>query len=168
MKPTTAFPELPTEFGAGLICWRTNMLKRIKYVSQFAKALGNEDIKKLAKAASNKNKKLGVTGVLMASGELFFQIIEGPADVIDQLYETICRDQRHKNVFKIEEVMAKSRLFPKWSMKKLDLDSSAEARLEPLRLLLQVAVDQKHQLLEITESLGRLLWHEVVNVGLPE
>ena len=55
------------------------MLKRLKYVSQFARALSPAQIDALTRRSAENNKKVEVTGVLMTTGGLFFQVIEGPA-----------------------------------------------------------------------------------------
>ncbi len=52
------------------------MLKRIKYISRFAKQLSTPEIDELAKIAGENNSKKDITGALMASGGIFFQVIE--------------------------------------------------------------------------------------------
>ena len=132
------------------------MLKRIKYVSRFAKPLGPHEVTRLAELSAANNQKLGITGVLMSSGGMFFQIIEGPPEHVDALYRNIGADERHTNVLLLgSEDNVERRLFPDWSMKKIDLDDRADARLDPLKTILETIIVQ-HQLMEnLTQTLER-------------
>lgn len=140
------------------------MLKRIKYVSRFAKPLQSDEIARLADQSAARNQQLGVTGVLMSAGGLFFQIIEGPKEHIDTLYESIVRDGRHTDVLLLgSEENANDRLFPDWSMKKIDLDERADARLDPLKSILEALVAQHQVMGRLTQCLERAIWTEMVS-----
>ena len=142
------------------------MLKRLKYVSRFAKPLGSAEIARLADQSAVRNQQLGITGVLMSAGGLFFQIIEGPKEHVEALYESIVRDSRHTDVLLLgSEENAADRLFPDWSMKKIDLDERADARLDPLKSILEALVAQ-HQLMgRLAQCLERAVWTEMVSAG---
>jgi hypothetical protein len=73
------------------------MIKRIHYVSSFAQNMSDDEIEALASQAAKKNAENDITGVLMAQSGIFFQIIEGPEDNIDDLFKSIMRDPRHEN-----------------------------------------------------------------------
>ena len=60
------------------------MLKRITYVSRFAKPFSESELEKLGESSARNNEELGVTGVLMTSGGIFFQILEGPEEAVDR------------------------------------------------------------------------------------
>jgi adenylate cyclase len=140
------------------------MLKRIKYVSRFSSDMSQADIDALVEQASRKNKKLEITGILVASGNLFFQIIEGPAKHIDQLYTSIENDKRHHNVLLLNsEWGVKDRIFPDWSMKKIDLGSESKSRLEPLRMILETIVESRNRVKEMTSTLERAIWEEFLS-----
>lgn len=112
-------------------------MKRVKYASRFARALGREEIDDLVARAAAKNAGLDITGILMGAGRLFFQVIEGPASNVDRLYRQILADDRHEDVvlLGVEHGVAE-RHFPDWSMRRVDLDDAAERRLEAARELL--------------------------------
>lgn len=142
-------------------------MKRMKYCSRFAQPLSREDIEDLAARAAKKNKNLDVTGVLMSSGGLFFQVIEGPEHVINQLYHEIQADDRHEDIVLLsEETNVASRLFPKWSMKKVDLDEASSLRVEPLRTILRLVIGQQRVVTELKSDLERGFWSELVGAGL--
>ncbi len=104
-------------------------MKRIKYISRFAAPMTARDIERIAAQSAAKNRKLGITGLLMATGGVFFQVIEGPDDALDKLYSRILRDPRHRDVLtlRVEEGNL-TRLFPGWEMKKVDLDTATDLR----------------------------------------
>jgi hypothetical protein len=134
-------------------------LKRIKYVSRYALPLSGEEIAHLAQAAARKNARLGVTGVLMTSGGIFFQIIEGPPDAVDGLFAAIARDRRHTDVLLLSaEEGAKRRLFPDWGMAAMDLDAEAGDRLEPLKAILAAVLAQRQVMDNLSAALERAVW----------
>jgi hypothetical protein len=137
------------------------MLKRLKYVSEHARPLAEEDIDAIVATAAKRNAAHGITGFLMSSGGLFLQVIEGPVEAVDALWEEIQGDPRHRNllVLTMRRDVA-HRLFPDWSMRKVDLDHGSTARMEPLRLLLQTAVGLRTQLDGVVGALEKLVWNE--------
>ena len=143
------------------------MMKRIKYVSRFAKPLTSSDIEALTVQSAEKNKALDITGVLMTSGGMFFQIIEGPSDNVDQLYEEIVKDDRHQDVLALNiDPDVSTRLFPDWSMKQVDLDVSSSIRAEPLKAILEAVIRQREILESISNALERGIWNELTKAGL--
>ena len=139
------------------------MLKRLKYVSRFAAEMTKAEIEELASKAAVKNAELEITGVLVTAGKLFFQILEGPAENVDALYETIRGDTRHTDVLllSVEESVA-SRIYPDWSMRAFALDSTEEARLEPLRAVLETIVAARYQQETLVGVLQRGVWNAMV------
>ena len=94
------------------------MTKRITYVSRFSKPFEARALQDLGKAAAEKNRELDITGFLMASGGLFYQVIEGPEENVDKLYDAIASDDRHTDLLLLRaEENVTSRLYPDWSMK---------------------------------------------------
>jgi hypothetical protein len=69
----------------------------------------------LEKAQAN-NKSLGVTGALVYHDGNFAQMLEGPKDIVLNLFEKISKDPRHFGVIKIEEGPIQKREFENWSM----------------------------------------------------
>ena len=73
-------------------------MKRIKYVSRFAKPFSEPELEQLADLAAAKNKDLDVTGVLITSGGVFFQVLEGPEEAVDDIFAAIEADSRHTDL----------------------------------------------------------------------
>ena len=63
------------------------------------------------------NTKWDITGNLIFHSDLFLQLLEGPADAIDSLYQNILLDNRHTDIFKLRDEITQRRLFASWTMK---------------------------------------------------
>ncbi|NLI78941.1 MAG: family 3 adenylate cyclase [Candidatus Riflebacteria bacterium] len=113
-------------------------MKRITYISQLAPEVRREALAGIARVAAGHNAAVGITGVLVAVGGFFFQVIEGPADRIDALMTRIRADRRHRElrILACEEGVA-ARLFPDWAMRPVDLDAASDDVLRPIRVLLE-------------------------------
>ena len=137
------------------------MLKRIKYISRFSRALSSEEVEELGRQAADKNQSLDITGVLMAGGGFFFQIIEGPKEAVDSIYDAIAADVRHQQVLLLAtQDGVRDRMFPGWAMKRVNLDREANAHMETLRALLPIAFEQRRQVDELTATIERAIWQE--------
>jgi hypothetical protein len=140
------------------------VFKRISYISKFAHPLTRDEITQLAGDAAERNRSLGVTGMLMSSGGIFYQVLEGPTDAVDRLFQKIAGDTRHKDVLVLsaqEEV--EDRQFPSWAMKKVDLDEDALSRLEPIKALLDAIVLQQETVQRLMRVLSRSVWQELMD-----
>lgn len=138
------------------------MMKRIKYASRYSKPLTEKELESLGQRAAAKNAELGVTGILMASGGMFYQVIEGPAEAVNGLFDAIEEDDRHIDVLVlgIEEGVT-SRLFPDWSMRTVDLDAAAHVRLLPLKIMMQAVYEQRQLVDKMIWAIERTLQHEL-------
>ena len=117
-------------------------MRRIHYISEFADSLSPEDVEEITRVSAANNARDGITGMLMASGQLFFQLIEGPDEAVDALYNRILGDRRHKNVMVLgDERGDLQRQCPDWAMRKVDLSLDAAVRSEPLKVILEVSVN---------------------------
>ena len=140
-----------------------DVLKRISYISKFARPLTRDEVSKLAADAADKNQAIGVTGMLMSSGGIFYQVLEGPVDAVDDLFKRIAADSRHRDVLVLsthEDV--EDRQFPTWAMKKVNLDEDALSRLEPIKALLDAIVVQRETMQKMMRVLSRSVWQELL------
>lgn len=138
------------------------MMKRIKYASRYSKPLTEKELESLGQQAAAKNTELGVTGILMASGGMFYQVIEGPPEAVNGLFSAIEEDDRHTDVLVlgVEEGVT-SRLFPGWSMKTVDLDAASHVRLLPLKIMMQAVYEQQLLVDKMIWGIERTLQHEL-------
>jgi hypothetical protein len=138
---------------------------RLKYVSRMAQGLSEEEINQLSEDAARNNATLDITGVLFTSGGLFVQVLEGPEEDVEELYETIASDPRHRDVLLLDmERNVEERLFPGWSMRRLFVDQEARDRLEPLRAML-VSIGKQQEIIDMLKHvLEKALLRELAAV----
>lgn len=98
-------------------------LYQLGYVSTQSRPMDSADLMNLLNFAREQNAKLGVTGLLLHRQDSFFQLIEGPKDVLESLFARIMADSRHQRVEKLFDQEIASREFPDWQMGFLDLDN---------------------------------------------
>ncbi len=128
------------------------MLKRITYVSRYATPFSDAELAELGERAAQNNRELGISGVLLTSGGIFFQVLEGPPEAVDAVYNAIAADERHTDLVLLgQEPNASARHYPDWSMKTINLDAASHVRLLPLKVLME-AVYQQQQLID------KMLW----------
>lgn len=143
------------------------MLKRIHYISSFVEDMSDSEIEKLASQAAKKNAEHGITGVLMAKGGLFFQIIEGPEENIDKLFTNIFKDPRHEKIITLGiQAGDLKRLFPNWHMKEINLDTTTSERLQPVKAILDAVHAQSAIIENLTEALAASAWAELLDLNI--
>ena len=74
------------------------------------------EIRKILASARTNNAALGITGALLFNGACFAQVLEGPLDAVEKLFEKIQQDPRHGDVTLLESGYVDHRDFPEWSM----------------------------------------------------
>ncbi len=137
-------------------------MKRMTYISRFSKAMDGKQLRELGDLAADKNKRLGVTGVLMASGGIFYQVLEGPEEHVDELYATIERDDRHADLLLLSsDDGVTERLFPDWSMRLVNLDAASHIRLLPLKALIKAVFDQQMLVRNMMWAIERTVHYEM-------
>lgn len=77
------------------------MYKTVCYLSTPSRNLSILDYETLFDTIKNNNDRLKIYGALIKTQDVFFQIIEGEAHVIDALLEKIKTDPRHKNIIEM-------------------------------------------------------------------
>ena len=97
-----------------------------------------EDI--LTKSRAN-NPAIGVTGNLIYHSDLFLQLLEGPHQAVNTLYETILADNRHTDIVKLRDETFNRRLFASWAMKNDGHQSWMLSRSEIARISSQEALE---------------------------
>ena len=104
---------------------------RLIYHSQslIASDQRRSELGKIFTTARRNNKRLGVTGALMVSGDSFVQTLEGDEAVVRDLYAAITQDARHDSVSLLEEQVVDGRTFGRWAMAKVGTDGASDIRL---------------------------------------
>lgn len=97
------------------------LMYRMFYLSKIRDGLGQADLDSILQTARQNNKRLGITGLLVAKGKFFTQALEGEKYAVLDLFERIERDDRHQGVVIISSKDVEDRIFPGWDMGFRDL-----------------------------------------------
>jgi hypothetical protein len=106
------------------------MLVRLLYASRAAAPVVASVQESILEQSRSRNPKIGVTGVLCFSDDIFIQVLEGGRDEVCELYNTIARDTRHQNVRILSFEEIRERRFGNWTMGQVNL-----AKVNPTLLL---------------------------------
>lgn len=110
------------------------MERSLLYVSR--KALCAErsavEIDKIIDVSIARNTELGITGGLICTTDYFAQLLEGPAEAVEQLMERIDRDPRHTDVTVVRVDAIDQRRVSRWSMAYSGPSSYVAGRIAPL------------------------------------
>ena len=93
------------------------------YVSTSEKLLNDEELLDILKISRENNSSKDVTGLLLYKGGNFMQVLEGPDEAVEALYEKIKTDPRHKDVNVLSREQVSARQFPAWEMAFQNLDN---------------------------------------------
>lgn len=93
----------------------------------------NAEIEDILAAARRNNPAVSVTGALLYSGGFFCQVIEGPLAALEELYETIQMDDRHKDVTVLHFEPAEKRGFSEWAMALAGIEDEMRFDIEGVR-----------------------------------
>jgi len=95
------------------------------YVSTSVKLLNDEELLDILKVSRENNTLKDITGLLLYKGGNFMQVLEGPDELVNNLYEKIKADPRHKDVSIISREQISARQFSSWEMAFQNLDNPA-------------------------------------------
>ena len=91
------------------------------------------EIQHILAASKVNNTRVGVTGALMFNAGCFGQVLEGPQDAVEAVFERIQRDARHGDVSLLEVRPIEMRAFPTWSMGFVGASVQDAARFEHIK-----------------------------------
>jgi hypothetical protein len=94
-----------------------NMLAKLVYRSRAARKFSPFEVQRLALDAQVRNRRQSITGLLVYDEDCFIQWLEGPADSLSRLMQTIRSDPRHTDIEILTEQPAAERVFGEWNMK---------------------------------------------------
>ena len=89
--------------------------------SATAEVVSNQSLRDIERVAVAANARAGITGLLMLSGDVFVQVLEGASREVTALFGKILGDKRHHLVELISVEPTDERYFPDWNMRLLDL-----------------------------------------------
>jgi hypothetical protein len=110
-----------------------DLLYNLVYCSHAAAGVDDDTVDTIVATSRRRNPPLGITGLLVFGGGVFFQLIEGPNAHVTRLMELIVSDPRHECFVVLstsEEV--RERIFPNWDMELVGQGDIREVLLDAL------------------------------------
>ena len=89
----------------------------LAYFSSSLTFLKPADLDAILKVSERNNANDDITGILMHHNGLFFQILEGEKKLVEDCYNRICLDTRHRAISLLVSEPVKSKDFLGWSMR---------------------------------------------------
>ena len=90
-------------------------MHRLIYVSRSI-ARFPPDLKAILESSRRNNARFGITGALCFLDGVYCQYLEGEKNCLENLYQVLLADPRHKDVKLIELCSITNRLFTNWTM----------------------------------------------------
>ena len=91
-------------------------LQHLAYISTAAPTVCEDDIRLILEQSRRNNPARRVTGHLQCHGGCFFQVLEGPAESLDELLAKLLADPRHGELKVLYREPLARRHFADWSM----------------------------------------------------
>lgn len=113
----------------------TGELVEFSFESKAAPGLPAAVFLRLARQASLRNARSGLTGELRFDGARFVQTLEGPCDVVLPLAARILADPRHRAVRVLGLGASPCRRFQDWSVSGFDLAGTEAVFADNLRVI---------------------------------
>ena len=92
------------------------MFKYVAYISEQSHRFSEKEIQELLEKSRSKNSTREITGLLIFLDGIFTQFIEGPAETVNELYESISTDPRHKGLLELTSGISDKRYYSDWTM----------------------------------------------------
>jgi hypothetical protein len=141
------------------------MLVRLLYVSRAVKADDSEATESILGSARAYNLSHGITGILCYGGGIYLQALEGGRKQVNELYNIIIKDARHKDVVLLDYEEITERRFGGWTMGQVRLDKlnpsivlkySETAELDPYSVSGDVSFALLEELMATASIIGRV------------
>ena len=112
-------------------------IHRIVYTSRAVDPCDADELLELLAHIRAKNRRLGVSGMLLYADPTFLQVLEGDLEVIESLYDVIEADDRHTDTRVLLREESKQRAFGSWTMGFVQADREMLASVAGLNDFLQ-------------------------------
>ena len=103
------------------------------YVSYAGAPLSTLEMMKLLDTARERNLRAGISGLMFHHRGLFFQLLEGPRERVEEIMTSIARDPRHAGIsYLVRGSNPTGRIFSVWAMGFFELNPLTEQNLSTL------------------------------------
>jgi hypothetical protein len=101
-------------------------LHTICYISTLLEEISEQDAKRLASKFSAMNTQVGITGCMGIRRLEVMQVLEGPRNVVESLFQRIQVDSRHVGITLMVSTDVSRRRFAEWGMIELPYGAVVE------------------------------------------
>src|SRR5690242_1751693 len=112
----------------------------LAYYSSASAMMTSSALGAIVQQAQENNIHQGITGLLCHLDGSFMQFLEGEAASIDQAFDKIRRDPRHRHVLQVHKAPITTRLFADWSMAIIRPDEVSPAQRNFCHALREVEI----------------------------
>ncbi len=105
-------------------------LINLVYGSSTTTPFSDEELLALLAKSREKNRRLGVTGLLLYRERNFLQVLEGEEQAVWEIYNKIVEDPRHSSILLYGVRPVTERLFGDWEMGFLNLEKDKLDKVE--------------------------------------
>ncbi|NCD70801.1 BLUF domain-containing protein [Mucilaginibacter agri] len=91
-------------------------MKYLIYMSSAVKPMSDDQLLDILTVSRERNAVKNITGMLLYGEGAFVQVLEGEADAVEEIYESIKADLRHKRLIEVSKGDLRIRNFPDWWM----------------------------------------------------
>jgi len=88
----------------------------LTYQSRASRPPSDTDLDEIITHARARNRKHGVTGMLLYEDGRYLQTLEGPPEGLDTIWSSIRQDERHRDIEVLTEHLVTGRLFSGWDL----------------------------------------------------
>ncbi|MDT0604596.1 BLUF domain-containing protein [Thalassotalea castellviae] len=126
------------------------------YISCATREMSEKDLFELLQQSRIKNEKCNVTGLLLYAKENFMQVLEGDEVVVDDIYQSILKDERNTLNSVLQRKHIEKRSFPSWSMGFKTIDDIPPQMMNGFSNFLMTRESKSHLELEKNRVLSLL------------
>ena len=91
-------------------------MHQLVYISTARHEIAANVLREILATSRTNNARVGVSGLLVAGGNRFLQVLEGPLEAVSETYKRIEQDQRHFAFVVLTSRSVSARAFGDWSM----------------------------------------------------
>lgn len=91
-------------------------MHQLVYISTARSPIDDRQLREILEISVRNNRAVDVTGLLVAGGNRFLQVLEGPTHAVLETYDRIRSDDRHFAFVLLRSLSISERAFGNWAM----------------------------------------------------
>lgn len=109
---------------------RSTWFSTLTYRSRAVAPMSELELHRLLRAAQIRNRAEGITGLVIYDSGRFFQWLEGPAEGLARVWDSVSRDPRHTGIEILGNQPTAERFFGDWDLKLSNRGAQADAEAD--------------------------------------